>query len=95
MNISLNGHKLLGALFLGLCLFAATPSDAHWGWGGRGHGWGWGHGWGPGWGYGGFYRGGGLYIGPGPAFYRPYYNCGWVGGHWRHGYWVPGYRACW
>ena len=45
------------------------------------HGWGW---------------GGGIIIGP--TFYsQPYYysNCGWVGGHWRHGHWIPAHRVCW
>jgi hypothetical protein len=101
MNVNVKGHKILGILLLGLCLFASAPSDAHWGgghggghwggWRGGGSGWGPGIGWGPGWGYGGFYRGGGIYIGPSPV----YYNCGWAGGYWRNGYWVPRHRACW
>lgn len=74
MNISnVRGHKLIGAVLFGLCLFAATPDDAHaWGWG-----------WGQGQGYccgGGSYRPA-VY----PVYYRPaYYNsCGSVGGYWR------------
>jgi uncharacterized membrane protein len=83
MNTTNKCHKILGAVLFATCLFTASSASAHWhgGWGGGG--WGHHHGWG---GY-----GGGVYIGPSYG----YSNCGWVGGHWRHGRWIPAHRVCW
>ncbi len=90
MNINVRGHKLLGALLLGVCLLVSTSSSALCRSGCDG--WGPGYGYYPGYNTGWF--GGGLYVG-GPAYYRPYYNCGITGGYWRHGYWVPARKVCW
>ncbi|MBA2711181.1 MAG: hypothetical protein H0U57_11390 [Tatlockia sp.] len=84
MNAFSIGHKILGTLLFSACVFVATDSLAH-----RNHGgWRHHHGWNQGW-------EGRVYIEP--SYYSvPYYNnCGWVGGHWRHGYWVPAHRVCW
>ncbi|MBA3536969.1 MAG: hypothetical protein H0T84_10220 [Tatlockia sp.] len=81
MNAITKGHKILGTLLFAVGLLFAASSSAHWNHGRWHHGWG-------GW-------GGGVYVGP--SFYPApnYRNCGWVGGHWRHGYWVPAHRVCW
>lgn len=101
MNTIRRSHKLLGSLLFALCLLASPASSAHGGGGGF-HGGGFhgggfhGAGFHGGWHHGGGWGYPGIIVGPG--FYgNPYYysNCGWVGGHWRHGYWIPAHRVCW
>jgi|GEM_PF-5224599 len=89
-----SSYKLLGSMFLAICLMFSYSNNAnawwgHGGWNGYHGGWGYHHGWG-GW------RGPGVVIRPAYGYYgNPYRGrCGWVNGHWARGYWVPAHRVC-